>query len=40
LLQSLGSGATFKEISAGKLKEVTIPVPPISEQRRIVAILD
>lgn len=40
LLNSLGTGATFKELSGGKLKEVTIPVPPISEQQRIVAILD
>lgn len=40
LLNSLGTGATFKELSGGKLKEVTIPVPPISEQQRIVGILD
>lgn len=40
LLNSLGTGATFKELSAGKLKEVTIPVPPLPEQRRIVGILD
>ena len=39
-LNDLGSGATFKEISGGKLKEVSIPLPPISEQQRIVAILD
>ena len=32
LLNSLGTGATFKELSGGKLKDVTIPVPPISEQ--------
>lgn len=40
LLQSLGTGATFKELSGGKLKEIAIPVPPLPEQRRIVAILD
>lgn len=40
LLHDLGSGATFKELSGGKLKEVPIPVAPIPEQRRIVAILD
>jgi type I restriction enzyme, S subunit len=40
LLNSLGTGATFKELSGGKLKEVTIPVPPMPEQKQIVAILD
>ena len=40
LLNSLGTGATFKELSGGKLKEVAIPVPPMPEQKRIVAILD
>ena len=40
LLNSLGTGATFKELSGGKLKEVTIPVPPLAEQQRIVALLD
>jgi type I restriction enzyme S subunit len=40
LLNSLGTGATFKELSGGKLKEVTIPIPPLPEQRRIVAVLD
>ena len=40
LLNSLGTGATFKELSAGKLKEVAIPVPPLPEQQRIVGILD
>jgi len=39
-LNLLGTGATFKELSGGKLKEVPIPVPPISEQQRIVGILD
>ena len=40
LLNDLGTGATFKELSGGKLKEVSIPLPPLPEQQRIVAILD
>ena len=28
LLNDLGTGTTFKEISGGKLKEVSIPLPP------------
>ena len=40
LLNSLGTGATFKELSGGKLKEVEIPISPLTEQQRIVAILD
>lgn len=40
LLNELGTGATFKELSGGKLKEVWIPVPSLAEQQRIVAILD
>ena len=40
LLNSLGSGTTFKELSGTKLKEVEIPLPPLPEQQRIVAILD
>jgi len=40
LLNSLGTGATFKELSAGKLKEITIPLSSLSEQQRIVSILD
>lgn len=40
LLDSLGTGATFKELSTKALSEVEIPLPPISEQHRIVAILD
>ena len=40
LLNELGTGATFKELSGGKLKEVSIPIPPLPEQKCIVAILD
>ena len=40
LLNELGTGATFKELSAGKLKSVMIPAPPLPEQKRIVAILE
>jgi type I restriction enzyme S subunit len=40
LLNELGTGTTFKELSGSKLKEVRVPLPPVAEQRRIVAILD
>ena len=40
VLDSLGTGATFKELSSGKLKEVLIRFPALTEQRLIVAILD
>jgi type I restriction enzyme, S subunit len=40
LLNDLGTGATFKELSAAKLKTVELPLPPLAEQKRIVAILD
>lgn len=40
LLESLGRGATFKEISKAITAGVEIPLPPIEEQRRIAAILD
>jgi type I restriction enzyme S subunit len=40
LLNDLGTGATFRELSGGKLKEVLIPVPSLPEQRRIISILD
>lgn len=40
LLNDLGAGATFKELSGGKLKEVPIPLPALTEQQSIVAVLD
>jgi len=40
LLEGLGTGATFKELSGGKLKEVLFHFPPLAEQQRIVGILD
>jgi type I restriction enzyme S subunit len=39
-LQSIGNGATFKELSKATVARVEIPLPPIKEQRRIAAILD
>lgn len=39
-LQSLGNGATFKEVSKATVSEVRVPLPPLAEQRRIAAILD
>ncbi len=40
LLESLGTGTTFKELSGGKLKEVAFHYPSFAEQHRIVALLD
>ena len=39
-LNELGTGTTFKELSATNLKSVEIPLPPLEEQQRIIAILD
>lgn len=39
-LQSLGNGATFKEVSKAIVAEIKIPLPRLSEQHRIAAILD
>ena len=33
-------GSTVKHLSAQKLNSITIPVPPLAEQKRIVDILD
>jgi type I restriction enzyme S subunit len=40
LLDSLGVGTTFKELSATNLGRIKLPAPSLAEQRRIVAILD
>ena len=39
-LNSLGTGATFKEISKRVVEQISIPIPPYAEQERIVEILD
>ncbi|MEZ5310891.1 MAG: restriction endonuclease subunit S [Microthrixaceae bacterium] len=39
-MEHLGRGATFKEVSKAIVAEVSIPLPPLEEQRRIAAILD
>ncbi|GAP68861.1 restriction endonuclease S subunit [Bacteroidales bacterium 6E] len=40
LLDSLGTGATFKELSTKSLAGLVIPIPPLPEQQRIVSIID
>ena len=39
-IRSMGNGATFKEISKKVVESVVLPLPPLEEQKRIVAILD
>ena len=39
-LEQMGRGATFKEVSKKIVAAIKIPLPPVEEQRRIVAILD
>ena len=39
-LNSLGTGATFPEISKKVVENITIPLPPLSEQKAIVSRLD
>ena len=39
-LQSLGQGATFKEVSKRIVASIAIPVPPIAEQRRFRAMAE
>lgn len=39
-LNSLGRGATFKEISKSIVENIEIPLPSLEEQRKIAAVLD
>jgi len=39
-LESLASGTTFLELSGSKLQQAPFPLPPLAEQKRIVAKLD
>ena len=39
-LNSLGTGATFKEISKRVVEQIPIPIPPLAEQGKIVEELD
>jgi|TARA_R100001143_G_scaffold49024_4_gene44014 type I restriction enzyme S subunit len=39
-LKDMGNGATFKEISKSTLSKVEIPLPQMTEQKQIAAILD
>lgn len=39
-ITDLAGSTTFKEVSKGALKKFEVPVPPVAEQVRIVAILD
>ncbi|MEZ5151782.1 restriction endonuclease subunit S [Rhodococcus zopfii] len=39
-LESLGNGATFKEVSKATVSRIEVPLPPVPQQKRIAAILD
>jgi type I restriction enzyme S subunit len=39
-LESLGNGATFKEVSKAVVSRIEIPLPPLDKQREIGALLD
>jgi len=39
-IYDLGTGSTFPSVSYGQLMELPIPLPPLAEQRRIVARVD
>ena len=40
MLQQMGTGATFKEISAKRAADIPVPLPPLEEQQRIAKILN
>lgn len=40
VIQGKGRGATFKEVSKKIVQEIQIPLPPLTEQKRIAGILD
>lgn len=40
LLENLGNGATFKEVSKATVSRIEIELPPLPDQQRIAAILD
>ncbi|MBP1927705.1 type I restriction enzyme S subunit [Methanolinea mesophila] len=40
LIESMGSGSTFKEVSGSRAKTIPIIIPPLAEQRRIVAAIE
>jgi len=39
-LESLGNGATFKEVSKAVVSRIELPLPPLSDQQRIAEALD
>jgi type I restriction enzyme S subunit len=39
-LESLGNGATFKEVSKAIVSRIEINLPPLAEQRRIAGVMD
>lgn len=39
-LESMGNGATFKEVSKSVVSRIEVPLPPLAEQRRIADVLN
>jgi type I restriction enzyme S subunit len=39
-IDAMGVGATFKEVSKAIVSKIEIPLPPLTEQQRIAAVLD